>query len=94
MIQDALATYDLTPPVEIFLLPDAGGINNRIRGVRTGAGMYIWKSYLGHREEAMIRDEHRLLAWLVRQPLAFEVPSAIPTRTGDTLRRTPDGAGW
>lgn len=90
----ALARYDLPLPVRAFALPDAGGINNRIRGVRTGAGTFVWKTYLANRDPAAIRYEHRLLTWLAQQPLSFATPAAIPTRTGDTLCLTPDGTHW
>lgn len=89
-----LAHYDLTPPVEAYILPDAGGINNRIRGVRTGAGTFIWKTYLTHPDAETIRYEHQLLVWLAGQGLSFATPRAVPTRTGDTLCPTADGAGW
>lgn len=91
---DALASYDLTPPIESFALPGAIGINNHVRGLRTGAGTLIWKTYLSHRDPAAIRYEHRLLTWLAGQSLSFATPLPISTRTGDTLAPTPDGAGW
>lgn len=91
---EALAVYDLKPPVQAFALPDAGGINNRTRGVRTGAGPFVWKTYLAHRAPAAIRYEHRLLAWLAQQPLSFATPCAIPTWAGDTLCRTLDSTLW
>jgi len=90
----ALADYDLQPPVTIFALPEARGINNRIRGVRTGAGTFAWKTYLAHRDVAAIRYEHRLLAWLAEQKLSFATSYAMPTKDGDTLCRTPDDAHW
>ncbi len=90
----ALAHYDLAPPIEIFILPNAGGINNRIRGVRTGAETYVWKTYLTHRNPAVIRYEHRLLRWLAAQPLSFATPVPLPTRTGETLCPTEEGEGW
>jgi homoserine kinase type II len=92
--EDLLARYDLTPPVEMFTLPGAIGINNHVRGVRTGAGRFIWKRYLSHPDPAVIGYEHRLLMWLAGQPLSFATPLPIPTRTEDTLSPTPDGAGW
>jgi len=90
----ALADYDLQPPVHLFALPDARGINNRIRGVRTGAGTLVWKTCLAHRDPTAIRYEHRLLAWLAAQTLSFATPYAMPTRVGETLLRTPNGAYW
>src|SRR4051812_14686355 len=91
---DALAAYALTPPLAVVALSDASGINNRIRIVRTGAGTFIWKTYLARRDVAAIRYEHRLLTWLAGQMLSFTTPRPIPTRAGDTLCRTPDGAEW
>ncbi len=91
---DVLAAYDLVPPVEAFTLPGAVGINNHVRGVRTGTGDVVWKTYLSQRDPATIRYEHRLLAWLAGQSLSFATPLPVPTRTGDTLSPTPDGAGW
>jgi homoserine kinase type II len=93
-VAGALAPYDLAPPVRVLPLADAGGINNRVRVVRTGAGTFIWKTYLAGRAPATIRYEHRLLAWLTEQPLSFATPAAIPTRAGDTLCRTPDDRHW
>jgi homoserine kinase type II len=89
-----LDAYDLMPPIEIWTLPGAIGINNHVRSVRTGAGAFVWKRYLSHRDPAVIRYEHRLLAWLAGQDLSFATPLPIPTRTGDTLSPAPDGAGW
>ncbi|MGI8856116.1 MAG: phosphotransferase [Thermomicrobiales bacterium] len=91
---DGLASYDLTQPVEIFALSGAVGINNHVRGVRTGAGDFAWKTYLSHRDPATIRYEHRLLAWLAGQSLPFATPLPVPTRSGDTLSPTPDGTRW
>jgi Ser/Thr protein kinase RdoA (MazF antagonist) len=91
---EALSGYDLEPPVRPFSLPDEGGINNRIRGVPTDAGAFVWKTYLADRDPAAIRYEHRLLAWLTRQRLPFATPDAVPTEAGETLSRTPDGAHW
>lgn len=91
---DILVFYDLTQPIEVFDRAGAIGINNRVRWVRTGAGTFVWKSYLSHRNAAVIRYEHRLLAWLAGQDLSFATPLPIPTRTGDTLSPMPDGAGW
>lgn len=91
---EALAAYDLRPPVRLFALPDARGINNRNRGVQTSAGTFVWKTYLAHRSPAAIRYEHRLLAWLASQTLPFATSHALPTQAGDTLCRTPDDAHW
>lgn len=93
-VAEALADYDLTPPVEVSPLPHATGINNRIRVVRTGAGTFIWKTYLARRDPAAIRYEHRLLTWLARQTLSFATPRPVPTRSDDTLCPTPDGPEW
>jgi homoserine kinase type II len=87
---NALAAYDLTPPVEIFALGDVPGINNRTRGVRTGAGELIWRVYQTHADPATILYEHRLLSWLNRQRLSFGVPAPLPARDGATLVRASD----
>jgi homoserine kinase type II len=83
-LNQVLDHYDLTPPVQPFALADAG-INNRIYGVRTGAGSFLVKTYLANRDPVAIRYEHRLLAWLAQQGLSFATPVALPNRAGDTL---------
>lgn len=93
-LTEIVARYDLIPPIETFVLPNAGGINNRIRGVRTGTDTFVWKMYLSHPDADTIRYEHRLLAWLAGQGLSFATPRALTTRAGDTLCRTPGGTGW
>ncbi len=86
-----LAAYDLTPPVAVFALPNVG-TNNRIVGVRTGAGDFVWKLYQTFDDPAPLRYEARLLAWLARQPLSFAVPAPLAGRSGDTLY--PTDGGW
>jgi homoserine kinase type II len=87
-----LAAYDLTPPIEVFALGDVSGINNRTRGVRTGAGEFIWRVYQTHADPGTILYEHRLLTWLNGQSLSFGVPAPLPARDGATLVRA--GAAW
>lgn len=86
-----LAAYDLAPPVTVFALP-AVGTNNRIRGVRTGAGDFVWKLYQTFDDPAPLRYEARLLDWLAGQPLSCAVPAPLPGRSGDTLY--PTDGGW
>ncbi len=88
-VADWLTAYDLTPPVTVFALP-AQGRNNRAVGVRTGAGEFIFKTYL-RQGEAALRYEQALLTWLGAQALPFAVPAAVPTRAGEALLATPDG---
>lgn len=88
------AAYDLAPPVVIQPLPDAGGINNAVRAVRTGAGEFVWKRYAAHGDPAAIAREHRLLGRLSEARLSFAVPVPLPARDGATLCSLPDGAGW
>lgn len=90
-----VAAYDLTPPVAVHPLPDAGGINNAVRVVRTGAGDFVWKRYAAHGDSAAIAREHRLLARLAASRLSFAVPIPLPTRDGATIcpcRVRPAGA--
>lgn len=75
--------YDLQLPVEPFAI--AQGSNNRIVGVRTRNGDFVWKRYQPVHSEASIRYEHRLLGWLARRGLPFALPVPMPTRQGDTL---------
>jgi homoserine kinase type II len=84
-----LAAYDLAPPVTTFALP-AQGRNNRAVGVRTGAGDFIFKTYL-RQSDAALGYEQALLTWLAAQGLPFAVPAAAPTRAGAALLETPDG---
>lgn len=39
----------------------------------------------------MLHYEHELLAWLATQPLSFQVPTPMRTRSGETLVTTPTG---
>lgn len=84
-----LTTYDLTPPLTPFTMP--GGLNNSSIGIRTGAGDFVLKALTANKDEAMLRYEHTLLAWLATQPLSFQIPTPIHTRTGNTLVTTPTG---
>ncbi len=86
-----LAAYDLAPPVAVFALPGTG-TNNRIAGVRTGAGDFVWKIYQTFGDPAPLRYEGQLLTWLAGQDLPFAVPAPLPGRSGETLYRTD--AGW
>lgn len=86
-----LAAYDLTPPVAVFALPDAG-TNNETAGVRTGAGDFVWKRYRTFSDPEVLRYEGRLLDWLAHQHLSFAVPTPIPDRSGETLSAA--GGGW
>jgi Ser/Thr protein kinase RdoA (MazF antagonist) len=63
---DLLSSYDLTPPIEVTPMPGAIGINNHVRAVRTGAGAF--ETYLSHRDPAVIRYDHDLLAWWRETP--------------------------
>ena len=87
---DALAPYDLTPPVTPFALTNLG-LNNTALGIRTGTEDYVLKSYYEPPNEDGLAYEHRLLEWLSEQTLSFVVPAPIPTITGDTWHRTSDG---
>jgi homoserine kinase type II len=85
-----LARYDLAPPVKSFALAEQGS-NNATRGLRTGDGEFIWKTYQAHRDFTPLRHEHRLLAWLAKQQLSFAVPAPLYTRDGKTFCEGPDG---
>ncbi len=85
-----LADYDLASPVEI-VPPDHQGVNNKIFGVRTGAGDFVGKIYSSYDGLDSIHYEHRLLAWLVGRGLSFSVPVPYPTRNRRLLARIGDG---
>jgi len=89
-----LAAYPLVPPMAVAPLVGAGGINNQVRLVETGAGRFLWKGYLTHADPARIVAEHRLLAWLASAGLPFATPASVPTREGATLLPAPGGSGW
>lgn len=89
-----LAAYPLVPPLTVAPLVGAGGINNQVRLVETGAGRFLWKGYLTHADPARIVAEHRLLDWLTDAGLPFATPAPVPTRTGATLLPAPDDSGW
>lgn len=89
-----LAAYSLVPPLTVAPLVGAGGINNQVRLVETGAGRFLWKGYLAHADPVLILAEHRLLAWLADAGLPFATPIPVPTREGATLLPAPGGAGW
>lgn len=94
LLDRILTAYDLPPPVTLFALPGAGGINNTVVGVRAGAGEYVYKTYSTHGNPATILYEHRLLGWLAAAGLSFAVPVPLPARDGGTLGRAPGGGGW
>ena len=85
------AAYDLVPPVELFALPQVG-TNNRITGVRSGGGNFVWKISQSFADPAPLRREHALLAWLAGRGLPFAVPAPVLDREGETLQRS--AAGW
>lgn len=85
-----LAAYDLAPPVTIFALPSVG-TNNRVAGVRTGAGDFVWKLYQTFDDPAPLHYEARLLTWLAGLGLPFAVPAPLPDRAGDAISRAGDG---
>ncbi|MBX3000149.1 MAG: phosphotransferase [Caldilineaceae bacterium] len=91
MIPD-LSAYPLTPPLTEFSLSGAG-INNRVMGIRSGDGDFVWKLYQTHADPAAIRYEHRLLTWLAQRELSFAVPAPVSTVDGDTLVSTAEGWG-
>lgn len=88
-IDTLLANYMLTPPLTTFTMP--GGLNNTSIGLHTGAGDFVLKTLNAHLDRAMLRYEHELLAWLATQPLSFQVPTPLQTRTGETVQPTPTG---
>jgi homoserine kinase type II len=83
-LADVLDNYDLIPPVELFAL-GAQGVNNTTRGLHTGGGDLIWKTYTAHSNADTLLYEHHLLAWLDAQGLPFAVPIPLATRRGTTL---------
>ncbi len=84
-----LAAYALTPPLVPFDL--TGGINNTISGIHTGDGDFVLKTLTIHKDLAMLRYEHELLAWLATQSLSFAVPAPIASQRGEILIATPAG---
>lgn len=90
-VDSLLKVYTLSPPVELFALPNQG-VNNRTLGVRTGAGEFVWKTYQTYADPVLLRYEHRLLLWLGAQQLPFDVPVPVQATSGDTL--IPSSHGW
>lgn len=88
-VDTLLDHYELTPPITTFAMP--GGLNNASIGLHTGAGDFVLKTLSAHLDWAMLHYEHELLTWLITQPLSFQVPTPIHTRTGEPLRPTPTG---
>ena len=91
-LESVATAYALAPPVAPFVLTNAGGTNNGVVGVRTGAGDFVWKVYRTHDDPATIEYEHRLLAWLAGAARSFAIPVPVPTRGGETVCHVP--AGW
>ncbi|MDP9315152.1 MAG: phosphotransferase [Chloroflexota bacterium] len=85
-----LKAYALSPPVIPFALP-AVGINNIVRGLHTGNGDLVLKTYTANLDVRTIRAEHHLLHWLQTQRLSFAVPVPLTTRSGDTIYPAPEG---
>lgn len=83
-----LEAYDLVPPVEPFAL-NGQGVNNIARGIHTGAGDFVLKTYRVQDDVAVIDYEHDLLIWLDGAGLPFGVPTPLRTRGGTTVCGTP-----
>lgn len=90
-IAAAFAAYGLEPPVTWFDLAEHGS-NNTVRGLHTGAGSFVLKTYDAVAGREPLLYEHRLLAWLGERGLPFAVAGAVATRDGDTL--VQGGNGW
>ncbi|MCB0061600.1 MAG: phosphotransferase [Caldilineaceae bacterium] len=85
-----LAAYALQPPITLF--PLANGSNNRVAGVRSGDGKFVFKTIVAPHDLAALRHEQRLLHWLATQELPFAVPAPLPTRAGELILH--DEAGY
>jgi len=84
ILREALGTYDLALPVELFALANQGATNASV-GIHSGAGTFIAKTYAAIHDRASIEYEHRLLAWLAEARLSFAVPMPVPARDGALL---------
>jgi Ser/Thr protein kinase RdoA (MazF antagonist)/predicted kinase len=78
-----LDAYPLTPPIEC-LPAGAGGKNNHMLRVRTGAGNFYVRGYtsLSYTDPATIAFENDVLLWLSGRSLSFAIPVPIPTSDG------------
>ena len=54
VLEGLVQHYDLLQPVEPFVLSEQG-LNNATRGLRTGAGELIWKTYATQRSAGTAR---------------------------------------
>ncbi len=85
-----LTAYPLQPPIACF--PLANGSNNRVVGVRSGAGEFVLKTIVAPHNLRALQHEQRLLDWLATQELPFAVPAPLPTRDGGLILY--DSAGY
>lgn len=85
-----LEAYDLVPPVEPFVL-NGRGVNNIARGIHTGAGDFVLKTYQTQDNVAVIEYEHHLLSRIAQDGLPFAVPTPLRARNGTTICGTPSG---
>ncbi len=78
-----LADYDLTPPMRWFAL-DHHQKNNRIWGLRTGAGNFVARRYASssYTDPGALDYEEQTLHALSRRALSFAIPLPLPTRNG------------
>lgn len=67
------------------------GQNNTTRFVDTAAGTFVMRIYENENTLPVVQFEHELLERLSEQPLPFQTPRLIPTKSGSTYARTGSG---
>ncbi|MBO7746003.1 phosphotransferase [Paenibacillus sp. MWE-103] len=81
--------YPLAGPLRIA--KEESGMNNTTRMVYAANDRYVLRVYDNHRDRAIVRIEHGLLAALQHAGLSFRVPSPVAGRDGSTIAEAPDG---
>ncbi|MFC4809552.1 homoserine kinase [Paenibacillus sp. GCM10023250] len=81
--------YPLGGPLRIA--EEESGMNNTTRMVYAANDRYVLRVYDNHRDRAVVRVEHGLLAALRQAGLSFRVPSPVAARDGSSIAEAPDG---
>ncbi|KAG2486656.1 hypothetical protein HYH03_014712 [Edaphochlamys debaryana] len=78
---------------ELKTTPTTGGVNNVVQYVETADGeRYILRIYNNGNKSEKVEFEHAILAQLAKQELSFQVPTALPSKSGRPHELLSNGA--
>ncbi|MBD2869773.1 phosphotransferase [Paenibacillus arenilitoris] len=84
-----LKAYDFQVPYEVE--NRESGMNNTTRIINAGSERFVLRIYNNHRDPAIVRLEHEVLAALDRRDPPFRVPSPVRDKKGETVGIAGDG---